>query len=182
MSKKKFSAGLDNIFEAKEHDHHVSIEMTIDETEEQREHIDQQHHGLVKRNKVSLVKHGKSFTSDLDTLLEEALVDSIEEKLDFNSNRGERLSSQLNIPKKAVTISGLDALIRRTVENVGNDFHRGTSKQTRVTFTFEKSLVSKLKVIARNEKSYLKDIINQIVEGYISSYESKKGTLPDVME
>jgi hypothetical protein len=47
----------------------------------------------------------------------------------------------------------------------------------RLTVTFDKKKLEKLKKIARLEKSYLKDILGEIVAEYIKKYELSKGQL-----
>jgi dTDP-4-dehydrorhamnose reductase len=42
---------------------------------------------------------------------------------------------------------------------------------------FDESKLNKLKSIARMERSYLKDIIDEIVEEFIKEYEVQKGLI-----
>ena len=65
-------------------------------------------------------------------------------------------------------------LIRRTVESGAVEADRKTGKK-RLTVTFDKEKIQKLKKIARLEKAYLKDILGKLVEEYIQDYESEKG-------
>jgi hypothetical protein len=53
----------------------------------------------------------------------------------------------------------------------------GPGNTRRLTLVFDESKLNKLKSIARMERSYLKDIIDEIVEGFIKEYEVKKGVL-----
>lgn len=71
-------------------------------------------------------------------------------------------------------MGGLDMLIRRTVEKgaIEEDIKTGTK---RLTVSFDKEKLSKLKKIARIEKAYLKDILGEIVAEYIKRYEAQKG-------
>lgn len=173
MSKKRFSDGLDNLFEVKEQEQdNISVELQLESEAEKNDFSDS--NGSIKRSSRLVVsRQGKNFTSDLDTLLEDALMESLEQGFDNNFKK-DQLSAKMNISKKSEAVTGLDALIRRTIDNSGADYEKGVNLR-RVTFTFDKLLLSKLKSIARTEKSYLKDIVNQIVEGYIQTYEKKRG-------
>jgi hypothetical protein len=53
----------------------------------------------------------------------------------------------------------------------------GPGNTRRLTLVFDESKLNKLKSIARMERSYLKDIIDEIVESFIKEYEGKKGNL-----
>ena len=68
-------------------------------------------------------------------------------------------------------LSGLDALIRPPVETSSTNYDAKAKK--RVSFVFERKKLEKLKKIARSKKSYLKDILGDIVSGYIDEYEKK---------
>jgi hypothetical protein len=53
----------------------------------------------------------------------------------------------------------------------------GPGNTRRLTLVFDESKLNKLKSIARMERSYLKDIIDEIVESFIKEYEVSKGVL-----
>jgi hypothetical protein len=53
----------------------------------------------------------------------------------------------------------------------------GPGNTRRLTLVFDENKLNKLKSIARMERSYLKDIIDEIVESFIHEYEVKKGHL-----
>ncbi|MBR9921870.1 MAG: hypothetical protein GYB31_13600 [Bacteroidetes bacterium] len=65
--------------------------------------------------------------------------------------------------------SGLDSLVRNTMENSRLAVDYGARK--RVTFLFDKEKLEKLKSIAREENQYLKDIISQIVSEYLEKHK-----------
>lgn len=123
----------------------------------------------------------KTFTTDLDSLLEEALQETFEEQM---QQRDAAPASAGAGPTKAQVfhqqaqrrkpMGGLDMLIRRTVERgvVEEDQLTGTR---RLTVSFDKEKLNKLKTIARIEKAYLKDILGDIVAEYIRRYETQKG-------
>ncbi|NJL74276.1 MAG: hypothetical protein HC892_03750 [Saprospiraceae bacterium] len=72
-------------------------------------------------------------------------------------------------------MSGLDNLIRSTVESSRIEIHEANVR--RVTFCFEEDKIEKLKTIARLEKTYLKNVIHDIVTEYIAQYEQERGKI-----
>ncbi|MCB0644189.1 MAG: hypothetical protein KDC44_21245, partial [Phaeodactylibacter sp.] len=74
-------------------------------------------------------------------------------------------------------VSGLDVLIRRTIETTELEVNYQSKK--RITFVFDREKLDKLKQIARKEKSYLKDLVDELISEYIDSYESHKGKVAD---
>ena len=67
---------------------------------------------------------------------------------------------------------GLDLLIRQTSEETYIEYQ---SENKRVTFVFDKKKLEKLKVIAKSQKAFLKDIIGDVVSKYIEEYEDSNG-------
>lgn len=129
----------------------------------------------------------KTFTTDLDSLLEEALQETFEEQLQQQRDPQQAMPASAGSPSSKAQVfhqqahrrrpmGGLDMLIRRTVERgvVEEDQLTGTR---RLTVTFDKEKLNKLKTIARIEKAYLKDILGDIVAEYIRRYETQKGDL-----
>ena len=167
MSKKRFTDGLESLFSV-ENKEDVSGEGTAF----LREASDQGDTAILKaKSRTSR----KNFTTDLDTLLEEALQESFEEKMaQRETEKKPDQSKYQNQARRPMT--GLDVLIRRTVETgeVEENRRNGTK---RLTVTFDKSKIAKLKRIARLEKAYLKDILGELVEGYIERYEKDKGKI-----
>jgi hypothetical protein len=70
-------------------------------------------------------------------------------------------------------MSGLDALIRQTVEPNREEIKRAAvpKEKKRVTFVFDKKKLLKLKKIAKLEKAYLKDIIGGLISEYLDEYD-----------
>jgi len=119
---------------------------------------------------------GKNFTSDLDSLFEHVVTETVEAKLE-KAIEGEIKTT----PKIAKTrrrlrkpMSGLDALIRRTVEETKLErMEIPAPTKKRVTFVFDKEKLSELKRIAKLEKTYLKDILGDLITEYIDKYQYK---------
>lgn len=115
--------------------------------------------------------HGKKFSDDLQTFLQEAFDDSFEKYLDPNYVHDDSSNKKRSLKPMA----GLDAILRSTVDP--KTMRLGPGNTRRLTLVFDENKLNKLKSIARMERSYLKDIIDEIVESFINEYEVKKGHL-----
>ena len=162
MSKKKFTVGLESLFGT----------VTEEAFQEESPLLDKQEKEVKKvtSSGSSKKRSSKDFTSDLDTLFEEALAETIEEK-------EEKANSKVQAPPKPRKrrlrrLSGLDALIRHTEDMDVVEVNVPTKK--RVTFVFDKEKLAKLKQIAKSEKAYLKDIIGDVVSNFIEKYEKEQ--------
>ncbi|MCF8246111.1 MAG: hypothetical protein K9J37_15415 [Saprospiraceae bacterium] len=172
MSKKKFTDGLESLFSkdnVKESGQGTTFLEGINS--------DEMKPGVGKST-VTKSSSRKNFTTDLDSLLQEAMQESFDEQIKeketaANTPKAQPFHQQAHRRKP---LSGLDMLIRRTVErgDVEEDQVSGTR---RLTVSFDKAKLNKLKIIARMEKAYLKDILGDIVEEYIRRYENKKGSV-----
>lgn len=159
LSKKKFKAGLESLFDESTDGFLQETVALVDEREAPR-----------KPKKVKRIRargSSKNFTSDLDSLLEEALSESDDNQYRQKEATG---SLELKAKKRPIAISGLDALIRKTidVQYVADETEKRTK---RLTISLEKKKLQKLKQIARVEKSYLKDILGSLIGEYIKKYE-----------
>ena len=170
MSKKRFTDGLESIFgdvHEETFDRGLLVEKEKTAAQATSNTVDE------KRKPSSR----KNFTTDLDSLFDGSLSEVIEEKL--REKPGKNLSGKSksleHVQRVRRPLSGLDALIRQTLET-GTLNYDPKAKKT-VTFTCEKSKLEKLKRIARLEKSYLKDILGYIVVSFIKEYETKKGQM-----
>ena len=111
----------------------------------------------------------KNFTADLDSLLSEALSDSFDtidepEKIKQSSHKTKK-------QRKSITLFGLDALIRKTVDYTNANFEEEDINQTkRLTISVNKRKLKKLKEIAKKEKVYLKDILGKLISEYVSKF------------
>lgn len=169
MSKKKFTEGLERVF-GDMHGDSSGNERVIFIEEDEELHSPK---GSGKRKRSSR----KNFISDLDSLLSHALEDAVgEEAKAEQAESPSALAKPWRTKSSRKTLSGLDALIRQTVHASKLEVKRH-GKVRRVTFTFNEEHLEKLKKIARQEKVYLKDIIQDIVQEFIREYEEKKGTL-----
>ena len=119
----------------------------------------------------------KNFMADLDSLLQEALEESLERydanQPDTTTPSGKTKATGTNISYRP-PMSGLDALIRQTidVQEIATDEASG---KKRLTVTVDRSKLDKLKAIARMENSYMKDLLVHLIDEYIEEYTQQKG-------
>ncbi|MCB0661183.1 MAG: hypothetical protein KDC24_00475 [Saprospiraceae bacterium] len=163
MSKKKFTDGLESLFDEVAEETVTFVEASTPK-------------GPQKVKRVRSKGSSKDFTADLDTLLEEALSSDRPEDStikETGTDKNNPAPKQVN-PKVRKPLSGLDALIRKTIE-VKMVEEPGDRKATkRVTFAVDKKKLEKLKAIARSQNAYLKDVITQIISEYIKEAEQDK--------
>jgi hypothetical protein len=111
---------------------------------------------------------GKRFTDDLQAFLMEAFEESFDRQMQHDRSQ----AAEPEIKKRSSKpMDGLDALIRSTIEPKLQLDHQATR---RLTLQFDERKLEKLKDIARMEKTLLRDIIDSIVEDYISRWEKQK--------
>lgn len=164
MSKKRFTEGLESLFGPSQHENLPEESPLLVETEVK----------VKSSSKRERKSSSKNFTSDLDTLFEDAFQETIQEKKE-EIQKGKSSQATAKRRKTRRPVSGLDALIRRTIE--GGEAEISYEARKRVTFVFDKAKVDKLKRIAKSQKVFMKDILKDIVEEYIEEYEKEKGTL-----
>lgn len=159
MSKKRFSEGLDDLF-SDAHAGHESLfgtETSVATAPERK-------------------PAHKNFMADLDSLLQEALEESLERydanQPDTTTPSGKTKATGANISYRPMT--GLDALIRQTidVQEIATDEASG---KKRLTVTVDRTKLEKLKTIARLENSYMKDLLVHLIDEYIEEYTQQKG-------
>ncbi len=160
MAKKKFSSGLDSIFEEPE-----VKQAQVENTQTPQTNAPDELVLVPRRAK------NKNFTSDLDSLFQEAMTESLEQKIEKKQRNLETSEAGLRNYKKP--LSGLDALIRQTADKSLLDLEQAPVK--RITFTFENAKIEKLKIIARKEHSYVRDLVQEVIAGFIEDYEKQKG-------
>lgn len=155
MAKKNFKKGLNDLFDD-------ALEDSFKEEKEVR---------TVKnaKNTKKSSKPQKSFASDLDLFLQDAIEESIKEHVEETKKKKPTRRKS----KRSKPMFGLDSLIQQTVETSKIEAVMDGNVK-RVTFTFDKSKLERLKKIARLEKAYVKDIVGELVSKYIDQYDSAK--------
>lgn len=175
MSKKRFNDGLDSVFTAEKEQG-----ITVGSAFLMADNMASLEVKTVERRAGST----KNFLSDLDSLLNDALQESIN---DFNRGGGQAAMRAANFDssKSKSTagspasdarpggMAGIDALIRQTIDVNTMDLDEAGKK--RITFSVDRTKLDKLKTIARLEKSYLKDVLANLIDGYIQEYAKQKG-------
>ncbi len=150
MSKKTFSQGLDDLFSSA-HEEQVA---TAHPPERRPAH--------------------KNFLTDIDALLQEALEESLERYESGQPDTPTPGSGKTKATGFRSPVTGLDALIRQTIDVQEITTDEATGKK-RLTVSVDKTKVEKLKSIARLENSYLKDLLVQLIDSYIEEYTQQKG-------
>ncbi len=167
MAKKKFSAGLDDLFgETREAIQDAQPPQPVFAIEEKPGET------VSPRRTTS-----KNFASDLDALFRDAFTVSYDEpgagQKKGASSKDDLFGAERSAYKNP--LSGLDALIRQTVDTSLAGFDHAPIK--RITFVFENQKIEKLKSIAKREHSFLKDLVNGVISEFIDNYEQKTGKL-----
>lgn len=162
MSKKKFIEGMESLFRD---------DPAEQEAQQQASRVRKSPPPSEEEPKRSA--SGKNFTDDLQSFLQTAFEESYERQTE---NRKKSDYSTDIKKRRSRPMSGLDALIRATVEPVSRVDTKSKAVR-RMTVAFDEEKLAKLKRIARMEKAYLRDIIDRIVAEYIAEYESEKGNL-----
>ena len=120
---------------------------------------------------------GKSFASDLDAFFAESTAERARDPARAEGAPTDELNTRLRErPRRALQpLGGLDSLIRDTTGGRAPEqqARREAEEQApaapkRVTFTYDRDRFALLKQIAREEGSYLKDIISGLLNDYIA--------------
>ena len=170
MGKKKFSSGLDSLFDAKDEQHELDLQKELSDVRIQG---DQRTTSVQETPSIRRASN-KNFTSDLDSLFQDAFTDSVEEKaekLRRLANNDDPFESNRRQYKQP--LSGLDALIRSTMDTSLAEFDHAPVK--RLTIMFENLKIEKLKSIAKMERSFVKDLVGGVLTEFINDYEKRSG-------
>lgn len=156
MAKKRFTSGMDSLF----NDTPDRKDLERD-TLSQNEKPENQNTAAPKEKKNT----GKGFSDDLKAFLQEAFEESFEQQVD-QPKPSTRKSTRNVKPKR-----GLDALLRSTIEP--SKMRLQNKPIRRLTISFDEKKLAQLKNIARQEKTFLKDIIDEIVSDFLESYDKE---------
>lgn len=165
MSKKRFSEGLDDLFNNSHGSHGELFGNTMVLTAPA---------GSGERKAST----HKSFMTDLDALLQEALDESLER---FEANQPDSVTASSKSKatnteafRAPMRSTGLDNLIRQTIDVQDLSTDETTGKK-RLTVAVDRPKLEKLKAIAKLENAFLKDLLVSLIDEYIEEYTHQKG-------
>lgn len=164
MSKKNFTDGLESLFA--EHTEEILQRNPLLGYEARSGHTKEQEISSSNELKNQLESFLQENFSAGFTLEDVELSDPDNDK-DSKSVKPLSLDGARQYTKP---LSGLDLLIRDTV-NYGD---QPTLNLRRFTFFIDKSLLTEMKTVARQEGMYLKDLIIEVFNKYIDSYKQNK--------
>ncbi|HKK87900.1 MAG TPA: hypothetical protein VJ917_03560 [Saprospiraceae bacterium] len=168
MAKKNFNKGLEDIFKKDEKENNPETEVL---EQEKRPVKEKKHSETLSRKKLRKKSSRKNFTFDLNNLLSEALQSTDED------DKAKSVDETRSKPKKRINkvpLTGINALIRKTIDS---DYDSDAQREfKRVTFICDRDKVARLKQIAKSEKTYLKDILIDLIEEYIADFEKSKAS------
>ena len=95
-----------------------------------------------------------------------------EEEEEYPSEPKPNDQSEGKTHKKPLT--GLDLLIRNTS---GENPNNPSSQQRKISFVFDKDLLSKLKAIAQKEKTYFREMVTDVLRRFVDKYEKDNGKI-----
>jgi hypothetical protein len=163
MSKKTFSSGLDSLFDSPRDEQVIAEKAPPPSVSE----IEAEVKAVVMKRTTT-----KNFTSDLDSLFNEAFTEALEEKagkLHRSSGMDDPFAPKQSEYKKP--LSGLDALIRSTVDTSLMGLEHAPIK--RFTIMFENKKIERLKNIAKQERAFVKDLVGDVLTEFINNYEKQ---------
>lgn len=111
----------------------------------------------------------EGFSEALEAFFREELAEKVIERAEEDQKGKKR---GISTPKR-----GIDSLIQGTLFEEDKLELGRPGKGERVTLVFDKKQVKKLQSIARMEKTYLRNIVSEIVGEFIRSYESEHGQI-----
>ena len=158
MGKKKFTTKLDSLFDASESKEEVIV------VREKASRVEDK--SAARPARRSSFQGRKRFTSDLDSLFETVLTAEKEEREKPVKEEGRRRRSR--------TVRGLNALIRKTSDP---DLVIEEDDSRRVTFSYKRSSYRKIKKIAAAKGAFLREVIGEVLDDFIKSYEKDNGPL-----
>ncbi|MCS7037437.1 MAG: hypothetical protein RMJ33_03345 [Saprospiraceae bacterium] len=148
MSKKRFSEGLDELLQSSGDTTTAALPQAENAVRERR------------------ASTSKNFVRDLEALFEEALADNLD---DIPEGEANTPTSTAQMPAH-VRNAGLDALIRPTSAYAAETADVGASLK-RLTVTVERAKLEKLRLLARTENLYLKDLLQRAIDEFLKKYE-----------
>ena len=167
MSKKKFSSGLDSLFDNPRDEQEFEDVKAGKAPPPSVSELEAEVKAVVMKRTTT-----KNFTSDLDSLFNYAFTEALEEKVDKlrrDSGIDDPFESKRDNYKRP--LSGLDALIRSTIDTSLMGLEHAPIK--RFTIMFENKKIEQLKNIAKQERAFVKDLVGDVLTEFIKNYEQQ---------
>ena len=167
MSKKRFSSGLDSLFDSPRDEQAFESATAGQAPPPSVSELEAEVKAVVMKRTTT-----KNFTSDLDSLFQDAFTEAIEEnadKLRRDMDEDDPFNSKRNTYKKP--LAGLDALIRETIDTSLVGLEHAPIK--RFTIMFENKKIEQLKNIAKQERAFVKDLVGDVLTEFIKNYEQQ---------
>ena len=167
MSKKRFSSGLDSLFDNPRDEQEFEDVKAGKAPPPSVSELEAEVKAVVMKRTTT-----KNFTSDLDSLFNYAFTEALEEKVDKlrrDSGIDDPFESKRDNYKRP--LSGLDALIRSTVDTSLMGLEHAPIK--RFTIMFENKKIEQLKNIAKQERAFVKDLVGDVLTEFIKNYEQQ---------
>ena len=167
MSKKRFSSGLDSLFDNPRDEQEFEDVKAGKAPPPSVSELEAEVKAVVMKRTTT-----KNFTSDLDSLFNYAFTEALEEKVDQlrrDSGIDDPFESKRDNYKRP--LSGLDALIRSTVDTSLMGLEHAPIK--RFTIMFENKKIEQLKNIAKQERAFVKDLVGDVLTEFIKNYEQQ---------
>lgn len=149
MSKKRFSEGLDELFQSSGDTTSAALPQAESTARERRS------------------SSSKNFVRDLEALFEEAMADDLDETPESDAGIPPAGVAQTPVRTRS---AGIDALIRPTETYSTETAEVGVTLK-RLTVTVERAKLEKLRSLARIENLYLKDLLQRAIDDYLKKYE-----------
>ena len=116
-----------------------------------------------KKSTAESPSSNSKFTADLQSFLTEAFEDAFEEQLSSSSKANKKKKGKSN------SLSGLDFLIRNT-SDPKQQIEIEELAPRRITLTLDDQHLVKLREMAKKRKTYLKEMIKEIVADYLQQH------------
>ncbi len=149
MAKKKFTEGLESLFMDTAEPQQMGGGKTVSDKR--------------KNSSAESNSSNSKFTADLQSFLTEAFEDAFEEQLSATGK------NRKNKKSKGGALSGLDILIRNTTDPK-QQIEIEEHAPRRITLTLDDQHLIKLREIAKKRKTYLKEMIKEIVADYLQQH------------
>ncbi len=149
MAKKKFTEGLESLFMDTAEPQQMGGGKTVSDKR--------------KNSSAESNSSNSKFTADLQSFLTEAFEDAFEEQLSTTGKNPKKKKS------KGGALSGLDILIRNTTDPK-QQIEIEEHAPRRITLTLDDQHLIKLREIAKKRKTYLKEMIKEIVADYLQQH------------